>query len=246
MWRRFIHDKAILSIFCDELDYQINLYDRDELESAGELEDALTRLESILDEYADEGEDPVDVFESISAECANGLESFLYDYIVDQIESDNGTYAADLVDSFYDFVKDVSWFDFLKARAVAPNDPVEANDIIKQLIFDSVEEPDLELNLEILAFLVQGGDRNLFLRLVQGTLPLLSAESELQELLQICADYCRCLDQEGKEQQLLEVIEQRADKEPTAAVDLKDPGLLLLAKAIGQASHPSSNFSERL
>src|ERR1700738_1593638 len=54
LWRRLLPKKQTLSIFCDELDYLIDKYDRGMLEDDEPLEDALTILEDVLDNAHDE------------------------------------------------------------------------------------------------------------------------------------------------------------------------------------------------
>ena len=130
-----------MSVFCDELDHQIHQYDAEHLSSAESIQDAVANLQVVLDENTDQGADPIEIFESISNACANDIESFLYDYISDQIESDNPSYALDLLDGFNDYVKDVKWFEFLRARYIAHADQAAANEFIPQLIQDAVASP---------------------------------------------------------------------------------------------------------
>lgn len=208
LWRRFIPEKLCLSIFCDELDHQIDLFDRDQLTNIEELQDVLANWAIVLDENTDHGEDPREVFESLSARCANDLESFLYDFIAEQIDNQDDLYATELLDDFYEYVRDIKWFDFLKIRLIAASDMVKANTLIRKLMLD-IEKPDPEFNLEILAFLVQGGDHDLFVSLVKKTLSTITVEEEFQELLSLCADYLHRLDWEDKESAIQEILKQR-------------------------------------
>src|SRR5689334_10234204 len=61
LWRRLFTDKQSLSIFCDELDYRI------EKQNAEKIQESLTELEDILDENADQGENPQKVFKMVSS-----------------------------------------------------------------------------------------------------------------------------------------------------------------------------------
>ena len=47
----------------------------------------------ILDENVDEGVPPEQALQLISTYCANDIETFLYDFISEQIDEDNETYA---------------------------------------------------------------------------------------------------------------------------------------------------------
>lgn len=223
LWRRLLQEKPCLSVFCDELDHQIHLYDTGATKNPEEIQDVVANLQVILDENTDEGADPIEVFESISGGCANDVESFLYDYISDQIENDNLSYASDLLDGFNDYVRDFKWFDFLRARYIAFNDQSAANELIPQLIQDSVEAPDLEYNLELLSFLVQGGERGVLVDLVRKTLPLLRTEEDLQDLLVICVDFFHRLDCEKEENELQKLIRKRSHLHPEGTVDMRDP-----------------------
>lgn len=225
LWRRLLPEKPCLSVFCDELDHQIHHYDAGELADPENIQDAVANLQVVLDENTDEGADPLEVFESICSGCANDVESFLYDYISDQIESGNLLYASDLLDGFNDYVKDVKWFDFLRARYVAHKDQTTANEFIPQLVQDASEAPDLEFNLELLSFLVQGGGRSLFVDLVKKTLPLLETEEDFQDLLTICVDFFHRLDGEKEEIALQTLIRKRSHLHQEGLVGAKDPHL---------------------
>lgn len=232
LWRKLIPEKLSLSIFCDELDHEIYRYDQGDPASVELIQDAIANLEVILDENTDEGADPVDVFETVSAGCANDIESFLYDFITEQIDFGNLSYASELLDGFAEYVKDLRWFDFLKARVLMNSDPAGANELIRQLILETEAEPDLELNLEILSFMVQGGERDLFVKLVQLTLPCIQNEEDFQDLMTICADYFRCLDHDSEEQAIQALLAQRAEKSPQDALKPKDPHIAELLKII--------------
>jgi len=86
LWRRLMSEKPSLSIFCDELDHQIYLYDHGQLTSPLHLQTALANLLTILEENVDEGIQPTEAFRLISTCCANDIEAFLYDFISEQID----------------------------------------------------------------------------------------------------------------------------------------------------------------
>ena len=133
LWRRFLKEKVTLSIFCDELDYRIYLYDKNKLETDELIQDGIANLLNILDESLDIGKDPKDIFLSVSKYCAHDLESFLYDYMADQIDENNITYASDLLENFYPFLTNWRWFDFLRVRIAAKSDIIIANKIIEKI-----------------------------------------------------------------------------------------------------------------
>ena len=161
LWRRFFPEKPCVSIFCDELDYQIYLYDSGKIENAESIQDALANLAVVLDENADQGNEPEVVFETICAGCANDVESFLYDFISEQIEEHNHPYASELLDDFSDYVREPKWFDFLRARLLSETDPVGANALLRDLIKEMRNEPDLEFFMEVLLSWFKVGTRKI-------------------------------------------------------------------------------------
>ena len=204
LWRRLLPKKRTFSIFCDELDCRIDWYEKDLHAAEAAVQESLEELENILDENVDLGASPKEVFASLEGCWAHNIESFLYDYISSQIEQGNDVYASELLDGFFDYVQDVKWFDFLRARLFTLSDAHAANLMISGLLEQLEEEPDLELLLELCAFLVHAGDPSLFIQAVKQALPLLQSEEDVRDLAWFVAEYFRCLDQESKAQELLQ------------------------------------------
>jgi len=231
LWRRLLPEKPCLSIFCDELDCQINEYDNGELHNPEAFQDALANLQVVLDENTDEGVNPIEAFELISHCCANDLESFLYDFIAEQIDAGNDLYALELLDDYALYIKDVKWFDFLRARLQAASDPIGANQFVHQII-EETEEPDLEFNLEVLNFMVSEGKKEDFIELVKKTTPLLTSEEDFQDLLKICADFYHRLDHEEIEESITNLLKRRSSKALEKAFVASDPDVTQLYQAL--------------
>ena len=212
LWRRLLPKKQSLSVFCDELDYLIEQYDRGELEDEEPLQNALSLLEDILDDTSDQDGNPQQIFAEVCAYCAHDLESFIYDYITDQIEAEDETYASELLDAYYDFVTDKKWFDFLRARIFSFAEGDEAEILIERLLEQLREEPSQELLVEIIENLVHHGHAALFRQAVKQALPQVKTEKELGELLTMLADFYRCLDREEKEKEVQQLIQERVKK----------------------------------
>ncbi len=225
LWRRLLPDKYSLSLFCDELDYRIDLYEQKELESDELIQESLIRLEDILDANVDENDKPSEAFDLVVSHCAHDLESFLYNYISEQISIGNDLFASELIDGFYDYISDKRWFYFLKARLFAKNSHEESDALLRRLIDPLREDPELDLLLEIACFLVHNGNALIFLQAAQQARFLLSTEEEFQELLAIVADFYRCLDREDREQALQELFIRRSKIDPETKIDPKDPDL---------------------
>jgi hypothetical protein len=238
LWRRLLPEKPCLSILCDEIDYQIHLYDQEQASNNEGMTDALADLQVVLDENIDAGADPHAVFDCINAGCANDLEGFLHDFISDQIDDCNYSYASELLEGFSTYLSDVKWSEFLRARLVAISNPTEANAIVKQLVNGKNTGSDLEFNLEVLSFLVSFGERETFERLLKRSADLLQLEDDFQAMLSIAADFYHRLDAEEIEKSLQSMLEKREKQKPDQFFDKKDPDLVEFFKII--ASHKFS------
>lgn len=227
VWRRLLPNKQSLSIFCDELDFQIALYDQGKLENDEPIQDGLANLLEILDENADAGGNPQDIFKAVSDYCAYDLESFLHDYISDLLDSKNQLYASELVDGFFPYVLDPIWFDFLRARLLSFSDIGEANRIIHGIL----EKADEPLLMEILRFLAVNGEHELFLAATNQILPLLNTEEEFLEVMETAADYYRRLDEDGLEQSIQKLMKKRKNPQEEK-LNPKDPDLKTLQSII--------------
>ena len=232
LWRRLLPEKTCLSIFCDELDYQIYLYDHGKTENIEALQDAIANLQVILDENRDEGADPVDAFQAISQACANDLETFLYDYIAEQIDLGNQNYASELLDDFSDYVVDPKWFEFLRARLTGSSDPETAYEMTHELMKDAEKAKDLEFNFELISLMIEQGGHDDFLKIVKLTQPLLKCEEDFQDLLSAAADFYHRLDQESIENQIQNILTRRKDKRFDLAVNKNDPDFIEFGKIL--------------
>jgi hypothetical protein len=239
IWRRLVPEKTCLSIFCDELDHQINLYDTGEVVHPDDLQDALANFQNVLDENVDEGGESQEVFSEIVIGCANDVESFLYDFIAEQIDNEDYQYAGDLIEGFYSYVQDPSWFDFLRARLISLSDLDAANRLVKGILEDDAAQKDSEFLFEILSFMVQGGEQPLFVRTVDLLLPLLEKEEEFDELLHSCADFHRCLDHDYQERAIEDIIQARSEIQPEEDLAKDDPDVKALLEIVHLTTPPS-------
>jgi hypothetical protein len=224
LWRRLLPEKGSLSIFCDELDNRIRLYLQDPSQDHG-MSNSLQKLQELLEESTDLGENPRAIFATLSRHVAHDLEGFLFDYISDQIDARNDLEAAELIKIFYPYIKDVICFDFLKARLLVLLEPHEGNIAIQKLL-DKLT--DLDLLLEVAAFLVHHGDPSLFQKAAKLCLGQIQTEEDFQELLAIVADYCHFVEKDKHEEQIQAVFAKRLDISATAAVNGADQGMIFL------------------
>jgi len=225
LWRRLVVERPSLTIFCDEIDHQIYLYDSGQIHNEEAIQDALANLQIILDENVDEGTDPLEAFEYMNEACANDLESFLLDYISEQIDNDHLSYASDLIEGFGAYVHHIKWFELLRARVLAFSEPEEANHIIQGLIEDIAKENDLEFILEVLSYFVRSGDEQTFKQLVKKAGSLLQTEDDFQVLVSICADFYHRLDLEHIENKFQNLLDKRVNFDLDKKIDRNDPEL---------------------
>lgn len=219
LWRRLLPEKQSLSIFCDELDHRIALYDQGEAGSDELVQEGLGNLLEVLDENADAGADPEEVFLAICDYCAHDLESFFYDYIADLLDGGHSLYASELIEGFSPYVNDPLWFDFLRVRLLSFTDVGDANLALYRLLEN---ELDFALLVEMLRFLVSG-ERELFAQAIQKALPFLTAHEEWLEVMEIAADFYRRLGEDEKAEAIQQAMRSKA---PGAAVHPSDLSLL--------------------
>jgi len=231
LWRRLIPDKPALSIFCDELDYHIHMFDEGEYDDQF-MQDLLANLKNILDENVDDGADPTEAFESISECCANDLSSFLYDYVSFQIDAGNISYASELIDNFYDYIPEIKWFDFLRAKIAATMDTEVANDLIHSILDEWKNENDMEFNFEILEFLTQFGDAKFLHKVAKDTIPLLETEEDFQDLLAIFVRYFHFLDKEELEKRVDDMLKARQSYPLDLPINRQDAQIAELLKML--------------
>ncbi len=229
LWRRLLHDKFSLSIFCDELDWRIYHYDKDLLDDE-KMEEVIADLEDILDSNVDRGGEPKEIFQTVESYSSHDLEKFLYDYIVEDIDKEDEMSASELLDGFYIYVAHALWFDFLRARLLASVDMDEASLMLQRLMEQLEEDPDLDLFFEIAAYLVNQGEPSLFLMCVKKIAPLIKNEEQFQELIELVGEYFCCLDQEEHHKTAREILAKRQHNSPEAPIrpdDLKSFSQLL-------------------
>ncbi len=213
VWRRYLPDRQTLSIFCDELDRMIDLFDRQHNPDAAQLEESLEDLERILDESVDAGLEPKDAFDLIGQFCAHDLESFLYDYIAELIDTSQELVASEWIDGFYDYLRDQRWFDFLRVRLFTRVGTAEAADTLARLLESLQERPELDLVLEIATFLAHEGEPAVFKQVILLCLNLIQTEEDFQDVLAIVADFHRCLDQENEEKAVDALFQRRSSRQ---------------------------------
>jgi len=221
IWRRLFPERVNLALFCDELDHQIELYDQGDEDHLEELEDALAQLVVILDEQVDDGADSKDVWALVCASCAHDLESFLYDFIAEQIEAHNDSYVSELLEDFSTYVDDVKWFALLNVRLLLHTDTEDGEVLLEALFHKAIEEKDLDFDFEVLETLLKGGSQTQFVQLAEQIARLLYSEGEFLDLLSICAEYMRHYENEQGEKAIQKLIKEHSQIPPENSVKSK-------------------------
>jgi len=230
LWRRFLPEKQTLSLACDEFDYLIKLYDMKELKEMTPMIDQLDLLRRILEENVDAGLDPKEAFAQVESHSANGIEDFLYDYILDLISEGDFEYAGDLIRGFYPYIRDPRWFDFLKARSLCLTDPEEGLEKLENVIQDDEHPANVELNLEMLAFLANSGNQPLFVELAKPTLSILQVEEDLTDFSKALLLLYAKIGNVEEKKQLLSLIEERSQIHKNTPLNPTDPDIDKLKK----------------
>lgn len=225
LWRRFAGHKRTLSIFCDDLDHAIESYDRGFEAASGPIEDALSQLQEILVGNTEEGACPQAVFHSICERCASDIESFLYDYVCDQIENNNINYASDLVRAFGPYLNESPWFSLLNARLCVLLDEGDLDLATQALFTDFPEGYDIELGFEVLDFILQTEQFIYFLPLLKQLLMLAEFEQDFRDLLFEFVDYLQDHPHLGLENEVQAIIDRRKELEPDIEIEHDDPDL---------------------
>lgn len=230
LWRRTMCEKPSLSIICNELDYYIHLYDLQKLENPLALQDALTYFVQILDENADQGIPSDEVLKLVSNYCANDVETFLYDFISEQIDEGSESFAHDLLEDFDDYVGKNKWFKLLRIRLFEQVRNKIAQKLIEEIIEEYLDNVDLDFHLEFLSILAEKGDDASFKLAIQKTLPLIKQEEAFQDLLSIAIDYFHLLDQEEHEKALKTILAKRSTLPMDQALKVNDLDLNATAR----------------
>ncbi len=220
LWRRLMSEKPSLSVICNELDEYIYQYDNNQLDNPLALQDALSHFICILEENVDEGVDPNDVIGLISNYCANDIEAFLYDFIFEQIDSDNESYAQELLDAFELFLHNNKWFKLLRIRLT---DERNAQLIADEIFEEHLDENDLPFNLEFFAILAEKELDASFKQLLKKSFSMIQKEEDFQDLLIIAIDYLHRLDRESDEMILQKILNHRKDIPLDTLIFSSDP-----------------------
>lgn len=209
LWRRFASDRQSLSIFCDDFDRKVEMYDIGSIEPHFALEDSIYHLQCLLEENQKYAPSPQALFTYVSDRMANDLESFLYEYISDQIEMQNGNYAYELVERFEKFVNEPKWFHLLRAKLAYYFDTQELDEVLAILLED-LKCLDLEFGFEMLDLCQLVEKKELFMPISKNLLKAIVTEKDFQELLVELIYYFQESNRPQSVTQLQQILERRS------------------------------------
>jgi hypothetical protein len=189
LWKRVFPEKKSISLFCDELDHLIHEYDMNHLVYDELLQEKIFLLQNILDANVDSGEKPKRIFAAISDYLAHDLESFIYDYIYEQIELEKDTLASEVLDGFYPYIHEKLWFDYLRLRLFfhAPSDELAI--FLSHFVESLISKPDLPLLYEFLQFLLDKNCIQLFQRVFQFVASRIEKNRDLEQMILIAVRF---------------------------------------------------------
>lgn len=237
LWRRLLPERRVLSIFCDELDYQISLFMLGTHLQTGILQDDLVYLQQLLEDYTDNGTDPKDALHGIQSFCANCLESFLFDYSLAQIEAGDSNYAREILEGFSIYVDEPVWFEYLQARVDILEDPEEGYGQLENLIASFDRKSSLPLIEEILHFLATSGNHSLFQLLAVKTLEFLELEEDFREFLEICFSHYEYLELQKPIEAIAHIYHSRKQIPSETLLNHSDGDLSLVRSILDRKLH---------
>jgi len=194
LWRRYRKDCRSLSIFCDELDLLMKLYDGDQEDLDDQIQSHLIELENFLDEQVDHGADSKKIFLEIASYLAHDVETFLYDFIFDLIEKGTETTASELIDDFMPYVKRPIWFEFLRIKLFSIQDLEDFHSLSRRFCEKVLEAKDFDLLIELLDLLVESGQADLFLWTFEESLKQATSAAKVEELVEMVLEFFESID----------------------------------------------------
>lgn len=208
LWRRLLPNRQSLSIFCDELDALISLFDEGEDIDDEVWQKVLSELGDILDKNTEMGNNPKEVFASISQYMAHNIETFLYDFIFELLEKENEVLATSLIESFIDYVGEKKWLHLLRANLLFSSNIQAWKGLVHRLLEEEEENPSLSFLMEVLTFLTISDDSSLVSQCIKQILPLIETEEEKEELFSLMLEFCKNSNKESA----LNILNRISDK----------------------------------
>lgn len=189
LWKRNVHDRVCVSIFCDKLDRLIDDY-HIELEIDTALIDVcIDELLMLLKDYSDGLESKEEVFQALAQGCANDLEGFLIEYFSEQLDEGRREYVREWIDALVDFIDDKNFFTLLYSRSFITSDPIHARSILEQLVNRLSPVDDTDLYSEALDVAIEGGYTALVEDIAIEILSSTNSEEDISDLIESLQEF---------------------------------------------------------
>jgi len=231
LWRRLLVDRATISIFSDELDYQIEIYENDSQKNEELFQTLFFELADILDCNVDRGQKPKTVFNNFKSYLGKDLAGFIYHFIDDQIDRGNKTFASEILSNFSEYLSDNLWFDFLRIKLLRGVPTDYATGMMARFLEKLKEKPNFDIYFELLRYLFQTGDTDLFISTYRELLKKIKTEEHFMEMLDIIFEFYNLNDLEKEENLIKELINERKDipsRKKVSSEDKKNLDQLLI------------------
>lgn len=225
LWRKLAPDRHTLSIFCDEIDYRIEMYDCGLPEAQAAIEELFIRLADMLDQNSSDGASTQEVFYAVCERCATDIESFFYDFVSDLIEQGNIETALGFVDRLVPYVEQKHWLSFLKLRLATMDESGDIELLTRELFSGFSEDWDLDFSFEVLDFIIQTEQPEYFLALIKHLFLLAEVEQDFRDLSFEFRDFCEERDLCQEVEFLNEMIERRSELPIDSLLERDDPDL---------------------
>jgi len=223
LWKKLIPTKITLSIFCDNLDHLISLYEKEREQYEEKIEETLADLLDILDTNLDAGGKPKNIFETVGGYLAYDLENFIYDYLADQIDGEKDLLASELIDGFYLYFKDPLWLDFLKIRLLSKSGGEESASYFARFLEELNKKGSVDLFCEVLFFLMQADGDEIFYPLLHQSLKRVKTKGDLLQIAYVVLEFYQLSDLEQKETLCWEEIQHLQNEDLNAPIRSNHP-----------------------
>ncbi len=207
LWRRLRPDRRSLSIFFDDLDFAISLYDQDQ--EMGNLKNLFIELQGIIEDQIDKRLGVEEIHSFLAQYCAHDIEKFLYDFTADQIDLENYFYAKELLEDFQEFFLNKNQFNFLNFRLIRLSDEEQAKEILTKVIRKLEEDSDLELYLDLLTSIANIPYRNILHEVKNQYLIHVQNEEDLLDFLFVLEEAYKVIGYPECQAKVSEVLEAR-------------------------------------
>ncbi len=204
-YRRFAPDKPSLSIFCDELDYLIDQYEKDGVSSDEKLYEACLDLLEVL--AANQTSEAKEVFDQINQYCAHDLETFILYYLLSQLKSGYKAETHHLLERFKPYLVRKRWVDLIVLRLIEDYNASNVKEELEKFSQDLFKSMDTDLVVQSLRFFTEIGKGGLFLTVFKKFIKRLTKREEIDSALKVLLEYCHLNDLEKEEKRILELLQ---------------------------------------